>query len=94
MSLYINKSLIIKETNSLMKTNDRFMCTTLPRLCEKTIVLSMLNAYYLKGCDSLYLKHLNKHNVIWIDMASLYTKIDDKMKFVKKFRKRNYMKKH
>ena len=93
--IYIDKSLIIKETNSLMKTNDRFMCVTRPRRFGKTLALSMLNAYYSKGCDSkelfdklnisndpLYLEHLNKHNVIWIDMASLYTDIDDKKEFV------------
>ena len=56
----------------------------------------MLNAYYSKGCDSKelfkglkietdesYLKHLNKHNVIWIDMADLYTNLDESKTFVK-----------
>ena len=42
--IYIDKSLIIKETNSLMKTNDRFMCVTRPRRFGKTLALSMLNA--------------------------------------------------
>ncbi len=71
------------------------MCLTRPRRFGKTMALSMLNAYYSKGCDSkelfdklnisndpLYLEHLNKHNVIWIDMASLYIDIDDKNTFV------------
>ena len=71
------------------------MCVTRPRRFGKTMALSMLNAYYSKGCDSAalfdklniasdssYLEHLNKHNVIWIDMASLYTDIRDKNTFV------------
>ncbi len=50
------------------------------------MALSMLNAYYSRGCDSkelfqglkiaralTYQDHLNMHNVIWVDMASLYS---------------------
>mgnify|MGYP004662938285 CR=1 FL=1 len=63
------------------------------------MALSMLNAYYSKGCDSQslfdklniandnsYLEHLNKHNVIWIDMANLYTDIKDKNTFVEEIK--------
>ncbi len=97
--IYIDKSNIIKETNSLVNTENCFMCVTRPRRFGKTMALSMLNAYYSKGCDSKemfdnlkisneesYLKHLNKHNVIWIDMAELYTSLDDKFNFVKKLK--------
>ncbi len=99
---FIDKSLLVKECNELIKTNDRFMCVTRPCRFGKTMALSMLNAYYSKGCDSKemfdelniskdesYLKHLNKHNVIWIDIASLYTKLDNKNDFVKEFK--NYL---
>ncbi len=64
----------------------------------------MLNAYYSKECDSAflfrnlnisrdesYLKHLNKHNVIWIDMASLYSNIKDKNVFVDKLKEFIYL---
>ncbi len=77
-------------------TSDKYMCITRPRRFGKTMALSMLNAYYSKDCDSQslfdklniasdssYLEHLNKHNVIWIDMASLYTDIRDKNDFLK-----------
>lgn len=97
--IFIDKSLLIKETNFVLKTQDRFMCVTRPRRFGKTMALSMLNAYYSKGCDSKelfnnlniskdesYLKHLNKHNVIWIDMAELYTGLNDKNIFVKKLK--------
>ncbi len=100
--IFIDKSNLIKYCNELIKTNDRFMCVTRPRRFGKTMALSMLNAYYSLGCDSselfkelniskdqTYLKHLNKHNVIWIDMASLYTKLEHKENFVKELR--NYL---
>lgn len=35
--IFIDKSLIIKETNSLMQTNDRFMCITRPHRFGKNI---------------------------------------------------------
>ncbi len=50
--VYIDKSLLIRETNSLISTNDRFMCVTRPRRFGKTMALSMLNAYYSKGSNS------------------------------------------
>ena len=94
--IFIDKSMIIKECNKLFGSENSYMCVTRPRRFGKTMALSMLNAYYSKGCDSLslfeklniakdnsYLEHLNKHNVIWIDMASLYTDIRDKNDFFK-----------
>lgn len=75
------------------------MCVTRPRRFGKTMILSMLNAYYSKGCDSKkifrgleiendenYSKYLNKHNVFLIDMAELYTSLNDKNLFVKKLK--------
>ena len=96
-TIFIDKSNLITITNNnISKPSSKFMCVTRPRRFGKTMALSMLNAYYSKGCDSLslfdklniandssYLEHLNKHNVIWIDMASLYTDIRDKNDFFK-----------
>ena len=96
-TIFIDKSNLITITNNnISKPSSKFMCVTRPRRFGKTMTLSMLNAYYSKGCDSLslfeklniakdssYLEHLNKHNVIWIDMANLYTDIRDKNDFFK-----------
>ncbi len=95
-TIFIDKSLLISTTNyNLSKPSSKFMCVTRPRRFGKTMALSMLNAYYSKGCESkemfdelniskdeTYLKHLNKHNVIWIDMADIYTSIKDKGNFL------------
>ena len=99
--IFIDKSMLLKAcNNNLYKESSKYMCITRPRRFGKTLALSMLNAYYSKGCDSkelfdklniskesTYEEHLNKHNVIWIDMASLYTKIDNKEEFVKQLKK-------
>ncbi len=71
------------------------MCVTRPRRFGKSLALSMLNAYYSKGCDSRDLfkdlaiskdpsfdEHLNKHNVFCIDMNGLYSNLNDPKDFV------------
>ncbi len=91
--IYVDKTLLIKKTNALLGTDYAFMCVTRPRRFGKSMALSMLNAYYSKGCDSRELfkslkiysdpsfeSHLNKHNVIWIDMAQIYTDLRENKK--------------
>jgi hypothetical protein len=98
--IFVDKSLLIKATNAVLRSKDAFMCVTRPRRFGKTLALSMLNAYYSKGCDSRELfkdlkiaedpsfeSHLNKHNVFLIDMASLYTNLIDKGDFVPRLRR-------
>ncbi len=93
--IFIDKSNLIKKCNKLFGSEDSYMCVTRPRRFGKTMALSMLNAYYSKGCNSRdifdnleiskdpsYLEHLNKHNVIFVDMASLYTELKNKDDFV------------
>ena len=56
-TIFIDKSNLITITNNnISKPSSKFMCITRPRRFGKTMALSMLNAYYSKGCDSyLYL---------------------------------------
>ncbi len=74
--IYVDKSMLIKETNELIRTPDKFMCVTRPRRFGKSMAISLLNAYYSKGCDSRELfkglkiyndpsfeEHLNKRNI-------------------------------
>ncbi len=95
-NIFVDKSRLIKETNeNLNKKSRKFMCVTRPRRFGKSLALSMLNAYYSKGCDSRELfkdlaiakdpsfeEHLNKHNVFYIDMNSHYESLKDKNGFV------------
>ena len=97
--IFIDKSSLIEITNnSLDKESKKFMCVTRPRRFGKTLALSMLNAYYSKGSNSkeifdklnissssTYLNHLNKHNVILIDMSTLY--IDSNGNFLEELKK-------
>ncbi len=102
--IYVDKSSLIKKTNALFGSNGRFMCVTRPRRFGKSMAVSLLNAYYSKGCDSRELfkglkiyndpsfeEHLNKHNVIRIDMAAVYNMFDEGEDFVKKLKKYIYL---
>ncbi len=98
--IFVDKSLLIKECNRVFGSESSYMCVTRPRRFGKTLAISMLNAYYSKGCDSREMfkhlkiskdpgfeEHLNKHNVIWIDVAELYQNLEDKSQFIKKLKK-------
>ena len=82
-SEYVDKSELIALTNNVIDTEERFICVTRPRRFGKSVTVKMLNAYYSKGCDSKALfsdlkiasspdfeKHLNQHDVIYLDITS------------------------
>ena len=79
--IYVDKSELISFTNKKIRTSQKYICVSRPRRFGKSMNLGMLSAYYSKGCDSKelfgslliaknedYLKHLNKYNVIYINM--------------------------
>ncbi len=80
-SEYVDKSELITLTNNIINAEKCFICVTRPRRFGKSVTVKMLNAYYSKGCDSKALfsdlkiasspdfeKHLNQHDVIYLDM--------------------------
>ena len=89
--IFLDKSSLINIINdNIGFESSKYMCVTRPRRFGKTLTISMLNAYYSKGSNSkeifdkldissssTYLEHLNKHNVISIDMAELYCESKD-----------------
>ena len=83
--IYVDKSMMLAETNKMLNSVNSYICISRPRRFGKTTTGNMLCAYYSKGCDSRkifdrlkissdsnYEKHLNKYNVIYIDMNSEY----------------------
>lgn len=82
--VYVDKSLMIEKICEKIATADRYIFITRPRRFGKTINANMLAAYYTKGYNSHelfddlrisktdnYQKHLNQHNVIYIDLSKL-----------------------
>ena len=84
-SIYIDKSLLIQETNELLGTNQKFLCVSRPRRFGKSMASNMLAAYYSKGCDSKdifsklniaqienWQQNLNAFNVIQMDLNGFF----------------------
>ncbi|MBQ3801757.1 MAG: AAA family ATPase [Treponema sp.] len=99
--IYVDKTLMISEINSLMSRGRKFVCVSRPRRFGKTIAGNMLCAYYSKGCDSRSLfspyriaqdssfeGNLNKFNVIKIDLNGFYSMLDDKSVVFEELRQR------
>ena len=98
--IYIDKSKLIFFTNERLNSEQKYICVSRPRRFGKSINLGMLAAYYSKGCDSRemfqnlaiaqdesYQKHLNKYNVIYLNMQrflSSSNNINDMLKLVEK----------
>ncbi len=98
--IYVDKSELIKYTNSKLLTEQQFICVSRPRRFGKSMAANMLTAYYSKGCDSKEMfsnlkiaksesfeKHLNKYNVIHINMVNFLSRsksIEDMLDYLKK----------
>lgn len=79
--IYIDKTGLIKYTNSVVATMQKYICISRPRRFGKSTAANMLAAYYSRGCDSKELfagfeidksqnfsKYLNRYNTIFLNM--------------------------
>ena len=79
--IYVDKTGLIKYTNSIVDTLQSCVCVSRPRRFGKSMAADMLTAYYSKGCDSRELfssleiakdenfeEHLNKYDTIFLNM--------------------------
>lgn len=79
--IYVDKTGLIAQTNKYINTLQKYICVSRPRRFGKSIALQMLAAYYSCGRDSADLfkgfqiesdesfqKHLNKYDVIYLNM--------------------------
>lgn len=89
--IYIDKTGLLEYTNSVLDTEQSYICVSRPRRFGKSMAAEMLVSYYDKSCDSKQLfqnlkiaesrdfeEHLNKYDVIYVDMNSLRHKRDRK----------------
>lgn len=79
--IYVDKSGLIEKTNALIGTQQQFVCVSRPRRFGKSMAAEMLASYYDRSVDSSeifdklnissaesYREHLNKYDVIRINM--------------------------
>lgn len=91
--LYVDKTELIKYTNSRIGKDRPLICSSRPRRFGKTMAVTMLAAYYSKGCsseklfagfiigrDPFFKRHLNQYNVIFLDIQWMYGNALEEMK--------------
>lgn len=79
---YVDKTGLISLINERVDTEDSLICVSRPRRFGKSYAARMLCAYYDCTCDShelfdkytiakseSYEEHINKYNVIYLDVA-------------------------
>ena len=88
--IYIDKTGLIKYTNDVLDTMNALICNSRPRRFGKSYAANMLAAYYSKGADSKemfsqleiskdvdFKKHLNKYDVIHVDIQWFLANSDE-----------------
>jgi len=88
--IYIDKSMQLAFLNSVIQTQQKYICVCRPRRFGKSITASMLAAYYSIGCDSSgmfnglkisedpeYAKHLNQYNLIYLNMQDFLSETNN-----------------
>ena len=94
--IYVDKTGLMEYTNSVLDTTNAYICNSRPRRFGKSYAANMLAAYYSKGADSEQMfsglriskdadfkKHLNKYDVIHIDIQWFLANCDDVNNVVK-----------
>ncbi len=88
--IYVDKTALIELTNEALDTEQNCICVSRPRRFGKSMAAKMLNAYYSCGCNSAELfknlaaakissfrDHLNKHDVIFLNMQEFLSGSDN-----------------
>lgn len=85
--IYVDKTELICYTNSVLRTNNKYLCVSRPRRFGKSMAANMLTAYYSKGCNSKELfqpyrisseetfeKYCNQYNVIFLNIQEFFSR--------------------
>ena len=98
-SRYVDKSGLIRLINDTIGTTQKLSCVSRPRRFGKSFAAKMMCAYYDKTCDSSalfddlaiardksYREHLNKYDVIYLDVTGVIgtTGKEDIVSFIKR----------
>ncbi|MDO4555755.1 MAG: AAA family ATPase [Lachnospiraceae bacterium] len=99
--IYVDKTEMIAFVNSTLGTKDKLTCVSRPRRFGKSFAAQMLGAYYDKSCDSKELfsdlkiaaedsfkRHLNKYNVISLDMTLMISNTEKKENIINNIEKK------
>lgn len=99
--IYIDKTLLIAQMNRSVRTEQKYICVSRPRRFGKSMAADMLSAYYGAGEDASvlfdelkiskeesYKEHLNRYDVIKINMQEFLSAthdVDEMLEMIKKY---------
>lgn len=99
--IYVDKTLLIAQVNRYVRTEQKFICVSRPRRFGKSMAADMLSAYYSAGedtstlfehlkisGDTSYREHLNKYDVIKINIQEFLSATHDVDEMLKALQKR------
>ena len=85
--IYVDKTGLIRYTNRVLRTQQKYICVSRPRRFGKSMTAQMLSAYYSRGTDSeriferlsigteeSFRKYLNKFDVISINIQEFLSR--------------------
>lgn len=85
--IYVDKTGLIQYVNSVLDTEQRFICISRPRRFGKSMAAQMLLAYYCRAYDSgklfegleierddSFWHHLNQYDVLFLDMQRMLSR--------------------
>ena len=88
--IYVDKTGLLKYTNSVQHTLRKYVCVSRPRRFGKSVAVNMLAAYYSQGCDSEkmfagleisedknFRTHLNQYNTLVLNMQEFLSRTGD-----------------
>ena len=98
--IYVDKTGMIKYTNSVLDTAQNYVCVSRPRRFGKSMAANMLTAYYSRGCNSKELfgkfeiakdkdfeKYLNQYNTIFLNMQEFLSRSHNVEKLIDRVKK-------
>lgn len=99
-AIYVDKTGLIKYTNEVLHTAQKYICVSRPRRFGKSTTANMLAAYYSRGCDSgeLFSKyeiaenrgfrtHLNQYDTIFLNIQEFLSRSGNVKELIGRIRK-------
>ncbi len=99
-AIYVDKTGLIKYTNEVLHTAQKYICVSRPRRFGKSTAANMLAAYYSRGCDSgeLFSKyeiaenrdfrtHLNQYDTISLNIQEFLSRSGNVKELIGRIRK-------
>ena len=88
--IYIDKTGLIRYCNKVMNSLQKYISMSRPRRFGKSVTADMLAAYYSRGCDcgdlfagleiaedEHYTEHMNRYNVLFLNMQEFLSQSSD-----------------